>query len=60
MIMAKEKKPDNSRADHNGVKTPRPPQHIDPSTPPGKGRNKEDEKRGDIEEDDRNERTEKK
>ena len=58
MIMAKEKKPDNSRADHNDVKTPRPPQHIDPSSPPGKGRNKEDQ-RGNIDEDDRSEKREK-
>ena len=51
--MAKEKKQkqDIPKEDHRSVKTPRPPQHIDPSSPPGKGRNKEDEKRGDIAED---------
>jgi hypothetical protein len=53
--MAKEKKQDiakeDHQEDHRSVKTPRPPQHIDPSSPPGKGRNKEDEKRGDIAED---------
>ena len=48
--MAKEKKQKPSGEDHHSVKTPRPPQHIDPSSPPGKGRNKEDEKRGDIDE----------
>ena len=48
--MAMEKKRDTSRDDHSSVKTPRPPQRIDPSSPSGKGRNKDDEKRGDIEE----------
>ena len=51
--MAKQKKATDSRDDHSAVKTPRPPQRIDPSSPPGKGRNKVDDKRGDMDEGDR-------
>lgn len=46
--MAKDKKQDDPKKKENTVNTPRPPQHMDPSSPPGKGRNADDHKRGEI------------